>query len=868
MTVFLWLSATIFLAAEPLPTGVLASPIEVYFVDGSYMTVQSYEVREKLVLLLTPEGKLHSVLRSLVDMVATELGQQAILGESVSGGTFVTKDIPLSEQVRSGKTQLATEEGQVLFPSHLTRNNHSQLSGWDRDVESVIDGPSPPEPPAVVNRDANGRVTMRAIRLNAPLTIDGKLEEEVYRGVPGVSGFIQAEPRPGELATEKTEVWVLFDDHSIYVAARCWDSHPERMVMNEMRRDNTGIFGTETLTVIFDTFYDRRNAFFFYTNPLGALSDSVITDERHINRDWNTVWTSRASRFENGWMVEMAFPFKSLRYPEGGSQIWGINFRRVVRWKNELSYLSPVPPALGAMGISKVSSAGTLVGLETPFRSGNFEVKPYAISNLVTDRNADPPLAGQLEGDIGFDLKYGLTRGLITDFTYNTDFAQVEADEQQVNLTRFSLLFPEKREFFLEGQGIFDFGDARSARSLSANRRYGTVASTPVLFFSRRIGLYGGEEVPIRAGGRLTGRAGRYSIGLLNIHTEESSSSKALATNFSVLRFKRDILRRSSIGVIATNRSVGLSGEGSNQVFGLDTNLAFYENIRMNGYFARSQTTGLSGDSDSYRGFMQYDGDRYGAQLERLVVEENFNPEMGFLRRRDFQRNFVEIRFSPRPVSIEAVRKFTWQSSLDYTTDNRGRLETRIGKATFRTEFESSDRLTFDYTRNFEFLPASFEISEGIVLPLAGYNFQDVRIGYELGRQRRLSGNFSFLAGGFFNGERKELRYRGRLGITKQLSVEPILSFNWIDLEEGSFTAQLVGGRVNYSINPRSLFSALWQYNSTNDFLSSNIRFRWEYQPGNDLFVVYSDERNTFLSGYPVLENRSFIIKFTRLFRF
>ena len=237
-------------------------------------------------------------------------------------------------------------------------------------------------------------------------------------------------------------------------------------------------------------------------------------------------------------------------------------------------------------------------------------------------------------------MKYGVTQGLTADFTFNTDFAQVEADEQQVNLTRFSLFFPEKREFFLEGQGIFDFGDARSARAQRAARRFGTPTSTPIVFFSRRIGLHEGEEVPILAGGRLTGRAGKYSIGLLNIQTEDAPPSGALATNFSVVRLKRDILRRSNIGVIATNRSVALSEDGSNQVFGLDANLAFYENVRVNGYFARSQTTGLSSEADSYRGFFEYDGDRYGAELERLVVEENFNPEIGFLRRTSFQRNF------------------------------------------------------------------------------------------------------------------------------------------------------------------------------------------------------------------------------------
>ena len=834
------------------------------FVDGSSIAVQHYEVQEKLVLLVTPEGKLHSVPRSFVDVEATVRENHAVAEESPSPLSSPSKTRPPPEPVRAHQARPATEVPQILSLSQPALDTSARSSAG----HLVIDGPPPPESPAVVSRDAEGRFTMRAIRLDSPLTVDGKLEEAVYGRVPGVSGFIQAEPRPGEPATEKTEVWVLFDDRNVYVSARCWDSHPERMVMNEMRRDNTGIFGNETLTVILDTFYDRRNAFFFYTNPLGALSDSVITDERNINRDWNTVWSSKASRFTNGWTLEMAFPFKSLRYRTGGSQIWGINFRRVVRWKNELSYLAPVPPALGAMGISKVSSAGTLVGLETPPRSSNLEVKPYAISELVTDRNADPPFSDELEPDAGFDVKYGVTQGLTADFTFNTDFAQVEADEQQVNLTRFSLFFPEKREFFLEGQGIFDFGDARSARAQRAARRFGTPTSTPIVFFSRRIGLHEGEEVPILAGGRLTGRAGKYSIGLLNIQTEDAPPSGALATNFSVVRLKRDILRRSNIGVIATNRSGALSEDGSNQVFGLDANLAFYENVRVNGYFARSQTTGLSSEADSYRGFFEYDGDRYGAELERLVVEENFNTEIGFLRRTDFQRNFAQARFSPRPASIEAVRKFTWQASLDYTTDNRGQLETRIGKTTFRTEFESSDQLSFDYTRNFEFLPEPFEISEGIVIPMAGYNFQDVRIGFELGRQRRISGNISFLTGSFFSGDRKELGYRGRLGVTAQLSVEPMLSFNWVDLEEGSFTTQLVGGRVNYSISPRSLFSVLIQYNSTNDFLSSNVRFRWEYQPGSDLFVVYSDERNTLMPGFPGLENRSFVVKLTRLFRF
>jgi hypothetical protein len=329
---------------------------------------------------------------------------------------------------------------------------------------TALAGPPPPEPPAVVARDGEGRVTMRAIRIAQPLQLDGRLDENVYQTTPAVSGFVQQEPDEGEPATEATDVWVLFDDENLYISARMWDSQPERIVANEMRRDNRNIGQNDSFSVAIDTFYDRRSGFYFQTNSLGGIREALITDERSSNNfDWNTVWDTRSRMFDRGWTTEMAIPFKSLRYREGADeQIWSINFRRTVRWKNETSFLTPVPASYGPAGGTRFSVAATLVGVEVPARSRNLEVKPYAISELVTNRTVVPPVANDLGGDVGFDAKYGLTRSLIVDFTYNTDFAQVEEDEQQVNPTRFTQFFPERRDFFLEGQGIFEFANVRT----------------------------------------------------------------------------------------------------------------------------------------------------------------------------------------------------------------------------------------------------------------------------------------------------------------------------------------------------------------------------------------------------------------------
>ncbi len=359
-------------------------------------------------------------------------------------------------------------------------------------------------------------MTVRASRIAEPIVLDGLLDEDTYSRVESIAGFIQQEPHEGEEATESTEVWLLFDDDNVYISARCWDSHPERMIGNEMRRDNQSLSRNENFGVMFDTFHDWRNSFMFHVNLLGGLTDALAVDERNVNKDWNTVWDARTGRFERGWTAEIAIPFKSLRFRSGEEQVWGVNFRRIVQWKNEVSYLTHVPASYDLRGLVKASSAATLVGIETvPAR--NLEVKPYAITTLRTDQTLEEPVANDLGGKVGFDVKYGITRSLVADVTVNTDFAQVEDDEIQVNLTRFDVQYPEKREFFLEGQGNFSFGNAGFGQDFNGG---GGPDNAPILFFSRRIGISPEGVVPIRAGARVTGKLGAYTLGVLNIHTE------------------------------------------------------------------------------------------------------------------------------------------------------------------------------------------------------------------------------------------------------------------------------------------------------------------------------------------------------------
>jgi hypothetical protein len=725
----------------------------------------------------------------------------------------------------------------------------------------AFEGAAPPSPPAVISRDEFGRATIRAVRLENSLHIDGVLDEPVYSAVPAISDFIQMEPQRGVAATEKTELWVTFDRDHVYVSFRCWESEPSRVVANEMRRDNPPLWqGNDIVAFMFDGFYDRQNSVLFSMNAIGGRNDGQVTNERQYAGDWNPIWSFKSGSFEGGWTIEAAVPFKSLRYRPGSAQIWGFNALRTNRWKNEIAMITLGATGRGQQGIQNASMAATLVGIEAPRDSKNLEVKPYAVSDLKTDRKAVPSISNDVNGKAGVDVKYGVSQNVTADFTYNTDFAQVEADEQQVNLTRFGLFFPEKREFFLENQGVFSFG--------GASTRSNEVGDTPILFHSRRIGLNGDRLVPIDAGARLTGRLRRYSFGILDIRTGEEPDSQVRPTNFSVVRLKRDILRKSSIGTIFTRRSVDQSGGGKNVVYGLDGTFSFYENLAINTYWAKTKTDGLQREDTSYRAQLDYTGDRYGLQVERLTVSNNFNPEVGYLRRDDMRRTFGLIRFSPRTQAIASVRKFSWIASLNHVENSRGKLETREADGEFAIEFQNSDRFAVGYRRTYEFLPRPFTLGP-VTLQVRDYTYDNGRIGFNLGPQRKISAQLTAEHGTFYNGHRTALGIsRGRMNLSSRLSLEPTYAVNWIDLQEGSFTTNLLGSRVTYTVSPFMFVSTLVQYNSGNTSMSANVRFRWEYRPGSEFFVVYNEERDTRLTGFPDLANRALIIKVNRLLRF
>ena len=715
------------------------------------------------------------------------------------------------------------------------------------------------EPAFPQNPGGAGEVIIHATRISEPLHVDGKLDEEFYQTIEPITSFVQQLPKAGQPSTDRTEAWVMFDDTNVYIACRCGTEFPERIVADDMRRDNANITSQDHFAVGFDTMYDGRNGYQFGVSPVGGMRDGLITDEKFYP-DWNGVWDARSTRYEGGWITELAIPFKTLRYASNREQKWHIQFRRHVAGKSEWTNLTPLNPNWGVSGWNRFALGATLVDLEAPPSKRNFEIKPYAIARLTTDRLAVPPVDNDFDPDAGVDIKYGLTKSLTADFTYNTDFAQVEADEQQVNLTRFSLSFPEKREFFLEGQGTFLFGSGAVADV------GGDMA--PTIFYSRRIGIAGARDIPVIAGGRVNGKAGRWTLGALNIETDDKAAARVQQTNFTVLRLRRDVLKRSNIGALYTRRSVSTLAPGANDVWGVDGNFAFRTNLYLSGFAAQSRTSGRDGDDRAYRAQFNWTHDRYGLILDRLVVEPNFNPEIGLLRRQDFRRNLAAARFSPRTQNNRFVRKLTLEGSVDYITDNNNVLETRESVLNFRTDFHNSDIFAMSFGSTYELLTVPFSISRNVRIATGGYGFHNFLVSYDAGAQYRISGTTTFETGDFYNGTKRTARFRGRVKLTPRLGFEPNISINWIDLPAGKFTDKLIGARSVFTVTPRMFVAALVQYASSTASLSTNLRFRWEYQPGSELFVVYTEGRSTLPARGSDLENRGFVVKINRLLRF
>lgn len=686
---------------------------------------------------------------------------------------------------------------------------------------------------------------VRAYHTDLPIKLDGVLDEPIWAEVEPATDFIQREPFEGEPATEKTEVRVVFDNDALYFGVSAYDSQMDQIIINSLKQDfDNG--DNDGVSFYLDTFDDGRNSFGFYINPAGAKREVQSVDEgREQNVSWEDIWDVQTSITDQGWFAEVRIPFKSLRFPNSKIQIWGINFQRRIRRKWEQSFWAPMPRRFTAF---HVAFAGTLKGIEDVQPGRNLKLKPF-VSSVFRKFSTDD---FDTQVDPGLDLKYSLTSGLTFDATVNTDFSHVEVDEQQVNLTRFNLFFPEKRDFFLENSGIFLLGQTN--RFKQASREF-------IPFFSRRIGLSSdGQPVPILAGARLTGRVGEYSLGFLNMQTRKSNSEPA--NNFTVFRLKRNILAQSEIGTLLINRQSDQFGD-YNRNFTVDANFRFGQNLRINAFLATTRTPGVETGDMAGRIWVEWSTNLWEARTGYLDIGENVNAEVGFVPRRNIRKSDSSLGWRPRPRSISWIREFFPNAQLQYINDQEGRLVTRVTDLKFEISFQDGGSFQVGRTLRFERLDDPFFIGLGLEIASGDYDFNRWFTEFSSNPSARVSGSVRYETGEFWDGTSKGLQLS--LSFKPHYKFTATGKFQWDDLklQQGDFTTRLVNTRLEYSFNTQMFLSAFIQYNSELRQVSSNLRFNLIHRPLSDIFIVYNEKRETFQAGEM---DKSLTFKYTHMF--
>ncbi len=706
---------------------------------------------------------------------------------------------------------------------------------------------------AAQGRPAQGRPDRKvaeAVRIEGSPLLDGDLSEEFWQRAPAFSDFLQRDPREGEAGTEKTEIRILYNNTAIFFGVICFDSEPEKIIATERARDSQ-FQSDDTFEIILDTFRNRQDGFLFRTNPLGAKFDSQITDEgRRENRNWDERWTVAATTTEEGWVLEIEIPFQSIRMPNNEEQRWGIDFKRNIRRKNEEAVWSNYRRNFDFV---QVSQAGDLVGLRNIFSEHRLRIKPYVTGGAKRVFNRGVAETDHLF-DVGLeDLKYHLTPSLTLDLTINPDFAQADVDDQQVNLTRFSLFFPERREFFLENASMFDFGPGGFSRELR-------------LFHSRTIGLSESREpIDIIAGVKLTGQLKGLGLGFINAQTDDFEGIPG--SNFTVARVRKKLLSRSVVGAMLTNRQSSLQDD-YNRTFGVDGNFVFFENLHLESFFAGSRTPGLEEDDWTARPLrVAWETDFLSASAEHTIVGRNFNAEMGFVPRTNMNNSFAEFEINPRPQS-EWIRRFQFRTGLRYITNQDDVLETREQEAEFQVFFESGDAVAFSYTKILEFLEEGFRLRGRIPVPPGSYNSHNFQLQFRPFRGRRVSGFFQFQRElDFWDGDRTTLTLNPSIKWSQNLSFDIQYRLDDVVLPGGEFTSSVSDIGINYNFTNNWLTSTTLQYDNLSDLFNINFRLNWIYRPGDDLFVVFTQTRRGQGDG-TVLTDRQFIVKFTHSFDF
>ena len=703
---------------------------------------------------------------------------------------------------------------------------------------------------ATVNPETTPRPTMHATRTARAMNVDAHLDETEWAQAEEITNFVQQLPETGAPAKYRTVVRVLYDDDNIYIGAINYDPEPRKSVIAGLEHDfnsgNSDVFG-----VTLDTFLDRRNAFLFAVNPGGAVRDEqTFNDSRTIVEAWEGISLVKTSFQDSSWTVEMQIPLRTLRFDaRKDPQAWGINFLRRVRRVNETSYWAPLDRQYR---LHRMSKAGTLEGLRGLQQGRNLQLKPYV--QTANSVGAQVPVASAgTKLEAGGDLKYGVTPSLTLDLTYNTDFSQVEVDRQVVNLTRFGILFPERREFFIENAGSFTFGDVEER-----NYRLGATLADFTLFNSRQIGLTSdGLPIPIIGGGRLSGRVAGFELGALDMQTERSPLSKA--ENFGVLRVRRNVFGRSDIGMLVANRQ----GDSLfNRSYGADANIRLFSNVILNSYLAATSTDTTDGTAGRFS--LGYRNRFWNTSAMYKRVSADFDPGIGFVRRRDFQQGFGALGVHARPKwgQIQELNPYV---SADYFADPEGPMQSRTLRAGLDVSFQPDGSLHLEANDRFDRLDTPFSVVAGRTIPAGRYSYRDASATYSSRQTRHLSFTGGLAGGGYYDGSR--LTYHGSVLYRPRYdtSLEGTYQHNDISLTSGDFVADVSGLRLRYARSTTLVGSTFVQYNTQSKSFVTNARIAWRYAPLSDLFLVYTERQSTLTN---VRNERSVALKFTRMMAF
>ena len=717
---------------------------------------------------------------------------------------------------------------------------------------------------------------VQAVRVEQPPTLDGDiLGDPAWTQAEPTSGFIQSLPNEGQPASERTEVRVVLTDDTIYFGVICYDRNPSAIIVSDSRRDSS-MNDADSFQMVLDTFSDQQNGFVFGTTPAGQEYDGQVINEGGagslfgsagrggfsrgsgggFNLNWDGAWQVRTAISDLGWSAEFAIPFRTIRYPDRESQVWGLNFQRNIRRRNETAYWAQLPRQFN---LYRVSLAGQLTEVTAPIGfTGNLQVTPYVVGEMVT-RDAAPDRSPLALGDVGADFKYSVTSGLTFDATYNTDFAQVEVDDQQINLDRFNLFFPEKRPFFLENAGVFTVNNAGSAS--------GQVNPQTELFFSRRIGVSDtGAQIPILGGARLSGKVSdNLTVGFINMQTD--SVGGIPANNFTVTRLRRDLPNRSSVGGLFVNRqATGSQAQGNdyNRTYAFDGRWGIGQNGLVQGFIGRTETPGRSGRDHSVNVSGTYNSTRWRLVSGYQENGEDFNPEVGFVRRTAFRKGDFGLRNTSRPNGILKILELTPHTSFTRFWNFDRIMETSFLHLHFPVEFRDSTSVSLAYDVRTEEVLNLFTVS-GLPIPPGRYDFNELTYSYNSNRSAPFSVGLRATTAGFFGGDIVTVRpsLNARYGELFNLRVS--YSRNDIDIPSGSVVTNLTSIRAGYNFSPRLFAQTLLQHNDSADLWSVNFRFGWLQDANTGLFFVYNETDG--LGGMvPSFAGRSVIVKYSYLF--